>query len=259
VASLGAGRRCLYLHSEFGETADHVALRALAATGRQVIAPVLPGFAAGPVPEWDELSHSVFWLGCFLDELGIEPELELVGSGLGGWLAAELAVWYPQRVDALVLIGAPGLRVAGGTVAELFRCSLDELSALVLPSGGLLEDLVAPTDASDADARQLHLLRALEATARIAWAPYFQDPKLLARLGRVTCPTTVIWGRDDRVVPITQGEHYARAIAGAAFRVVDRAGHLPLLERPDAVIPLIDARSLRDRPAGPGAGTDTRT
>jgi pimeloyl-ACP methyl ester carboxylesterase len=236
VEALGAGPPCLYLHSEFGETGDHPAVIELADAGFHVSAPSLPGFRAGSVPEWDELSHTVYWLGCLLDALDFDDPVAVVGSGLGGWLAAEIAVWFPARVGALTLIAAPGLRIPGGGVAELFREGLDALSALVLPYGGELEELVPPPSATEFDAKRLHLLRALEATARIAWAPYFQDPKLLDRLARVDCPTSVIWGDDDRVVPRAQGEAYAKTIAGASFTVVERTGHLPLLERPADVI-----------------------
>jgi pimeloyl-ACP methyl ester carboxylesterase len=213
----------------------------LADAGYHVVAPVLPGFEAGPPPEWYDLSNAVYWLGCLLDHLDLPGPVTVVGSGFGGWMAAEAAVWFPRRVDRLGLIGTAGLRVEGCGVAELFREGLAALSPLVLPYGGSLEDLVPPPTAVDLDARRLHLLRALEATARVAWAPYFYDPALEERLGRISCPTAVIWGDDDRVVPLAHGETYQAAIAGATLTVVERAGHLPLLEQPDATVAAIAA------------------
>jgi pimeloyl-ACP methyl ester carboxylesterase len=235
---VGSGESCIYLHSEFGETIDHPALAQLAASGYRVVAPVIPGFRAGPPPEWGEITHAVFWLRCLLDAIDLEEPVTLIGSGLGGWLAAELAVWFPERIEHLVLIGASGLRLEGCAVAELFREGLAPLSSLVLPYGGELENLIPPPDAPDVNSRKLHLLRALEATARLAWAPYFYDPKLLFRLSRISSATTVIWGDDDRVVPLAHGEEYARAL-GADLTVIQRCGHLPLLEQPDRVIDVI--------------------
>jgi pimeloyl-ACP methyl ester carboxylesterase len=240
VGRVGSGEPCLYLHSEFAETAEHPALSRLADAGYEVVAPVLPGFEAGVVPEWDELSHVVYWLGSLLDRLGLDGPITVVGSGLGGWLAAEIAVWFPRRVKGLVLIGASGLWVDGSPVAELFRGGLAALSPLVLGEGAWLEDLISP-HVADLDAKRLHLLRALEATARIAWAPYFHDPKLLGRLVRVQCPTAVVWGVDDRVVPLAHGELYASAIPEATLTLVPDTGHLPLLEQPEAVVAALEA------------------
>jgi pimeloyl-ACP methyl ester carboxylesterase len=238
LGSIGSGESCIYLHSEFGETVDHPAIAQLAANGYHVVAPVIPGFRAGTPPEWGEITHAVFWLRCLLDSIELEEPVTLIGSGLGGWLAAELAVWFPERIDHLVLIGASGLRLEGCAVGELFREGLPSLSSLVLPYGGELEDLIPPPDTPDVDSRRLHLLRALEATARLAWAPYFYDPKLLFRLSRVGSRSIVIWGDDDRVVPLAHGEQYAKAL-GAELRVIQLSGHLPFLERPDQVIEVI--------------------
>jgi pimeloyl-ACP methyl ester carboxylesterase len=75
----------------------------------------------------------------------------------------------------------------------------------------------------------------MEALARVAWNPYFHDPKLEGRLGRVRARTTVVWGQEDRFFPLEYGQRYAERIAGAELVVVPKAGHLVILERPDVV------------------------
>ncbi len=65
-------------------------------------------------------------------------------------------------------------------------------------------------------------LRAREATARVGWNPYLHNPKLPQHLRRVQCPTLVLWGRDDKLIPLAHGEYYAEHIPGARLEVFDR-------------------------------------
>jgi pimeloyl-ACP methyl ester carboxylesterase len=84
--------------------------------------------------------------------------------------------------------------------------------------------------------------RANIATLRaLAGEPYMHDPKLLARLPQVRIPTLVIWGDSDRIATPAYGAAYARAFGNARFELIDKAGHLPQLERPEALFPLLDA------------------
>jgi len=73
-------------------------------------------------------------------------------------------------------------------------------------------------------------LRAREATARVAWNPYLHDPKLPAHLHRVACPTLVLWGDDDRLIPPAHGEFYVRHIPGARLELLRSCGHMAPFE-----------------------------
>jgi pimeloyl-ACP methyl ester carboxylesterase len=77
------------------------------------------------------------------------------------------------------------------------------------------------------------LLRGREAAARLLWNPAQQYRKLTSRLWRIRVPTLVVWGREDRAVPLAYGEAYARGIPGATLEVLDRCGHLPPFEHPE--------------------------
>jgi pimeloyl-ACP methyl ester carboxylesterase len=74
----------------------------------------------------------------------------------------------------------------------------------------------------------------------LGWKPYMHNPKLVHRLRRVKSPTLVVWGRQDRLVPLAHGEAYANAIRGAELKVLDRCGHAPQLERPAEFVALVD-------------------
>lgn len=231
----GEGRPLLYLHSGFGEAGALPFFAALAARGFSVVAPELPGFGrSDPAPDWHRIEDAVFHLRGAVDALTTEPPV-VVGSSLGGWLAAELAVWFPERVAGLVLVDAVGLRIEGAPVFDLFAARQAELLQRVFPHGGDLLSMIAPAieGSDDENAVLLHFFHAMEATARIGWNPYLHDPKLLDRLPLITAPTLVVWGGDDTVVPLAHGEAYAKLIPGARLEVIDGCGHLPALERPD--------------------------
>ena len=81
--------------------------------------------------------------------------------------------------------------------------------------------------------------RSREMTARLSWKPYMHNPRPAHFLPRVTNPTLIVWGRDDRIVPVECGEQYRRALPGATLRMLERCGHLPPIEHPDAFARLV--------------------
>ena len=81
------------------------------------------------------------------------------------------------------------------------------------------------------------IARNREATALYAWEPYFHNPKLRQWLHRITVPTLLLWGADDRFVTASYyGAAYRSAIPGARFETIDRAGHFPHIEEPAALV-----------------------
>ena len=82
-------------------------------------------------------------------------------------------------------------------------------------------------------------LRNRETTARLTWKPYMFNPRLPHFLPRVTAPTLVVWGREDGIVPVECGEQYRRLLPHATLAVLERCGHLPLIERPDEFAALV--------------------
>ncbi len=226
----------LYLHSGFGEAGALPLFAHLADAGFRVTAPELPGFGpSDPAPDWHGVEDAVFHLRRLVDVLGLDRPV-VVGSSLGGWLAAELAVWFPEQVRSLVLAGAVGLRLDDAPIFDFFKARHPETMRRVLPNGGDLLALLAPAyDADDPTAALLHLFNATEATARIGWNPFLHDPKLLGRLPLVTARALVLWGAEDGIVPRAHAEAYSSAIPDARLEIVDGSGHLPALEQPAAM------------------------
>jgi pimeloyl-ACP methyl ester carboxylesterase len=83
------------------------------------------------------------------------------------------------------------------------------------------------------DPRIIHWLRAREATARVAWNPYLHNPRLPQHLRRVECPTLILWGRHDKLLPVGIGEFYAKQIPNARLDIFDNCGHMLPFEKPE--------------------------
>ncbi len=94
-----------------------------------VFAPDTPGFGLTERPDWmRDMSDYILYFRDLLDALGLDKPL-VVGHSLGGWMAVELAVWYPERVGKLVLSNAAGIRVKGTPIADIFAMNAQELVA----------------------------------------------------------------------------------------------------------------------------------
>jgi pimeloyl-ACP methyl ester carboxylesterase len=237
VLRSGVGPTLVWLHDTLGNhwTPAHDALSATC----QVVAPSLPGFDDSTTLHGiDEPEDVVFWLTDLLTELRLQNPVVL-GCGLGGWIAAELAVRYPERLRALVLVDAYGLRVEGALPADEFAVTPAMLRPLVFANSD--QDLAARTLPDQQPPEHVEAaLHARVAAARLAWQfPY--DPKLAARLRRVTAPVLAVWGERDQLVPPAHGYAYADGLPDARLEIIAGAGHYPYLEATDAFVRAVEA------------------
>ncbi len=233
----GSGPPLVFLHSGVGEAwwaewCDDLA------EDFTVIVPAHPGFGDS---EGLEEIRDVEDMAFHYDDLFALLELDrpaLVGQSLGGWIAAEYAVRWPERLSRLVLIDAAGLRVADAPAVDMWAHRPPELADMMFadvshPLAQMMKSF-EPDRPPPAEVL-IPFFKAQQATARIGWNPYLHDPKLGGRLHRITCPTLVLWGARDGLIPFAHGEAYARGIPGARIEQLEGAGHLPTLERPDLV------------------------
>jgi len=203
----------------------------------RVIAPTHPGWNGVERP--DDVDSVAAMARGYLDDLSSQglTDVLVIGSSLGGWIAAEMASQdADSRLTGLVLIDAAGIEVPEFPMRDFF--ALD-------PRG------VAEYSFHDAERffrdpatippEQQAAQRANMATMRIiAGDPYMHDPTLRARLAAIAIPTLVVWGESDRIFTPGYGRTYAEAFGDARFELVERAGHLPQLEQPDALSALLD-------------------
>lgn len=248
----GQGEPLLYLHGfadVHGSFAGWQPFHELLARRFRLIAPAHPGCAESTgMTDMDTVEDAVFHYVELADALGLK-EFALAGTCIGGWIAAELAVRYPERVRKLALIDATGLHVPGSPIADLFMLSLsrdggkhDDMRQLLFADSKaqLARELFPDVRAGIED--ELLRYKALTFAGRIGWhPPYLYDPKLRGRLRRVICPTLVVWGEHDRLVPLAHAHAYSEGIGGARLHVLPGSGHSPHLEQPgDTAALLLD-------------------
>ena len=230
----GSGPPVVYLHSALGEAWWLEWCDGLAEDFTLHV-PAHPGFGdSGGLELIEDIEDVVF----HYDDLFAALELDrpaIVGLSLGGWIGAEYAVRWPERVSRLVLMDAAGLRVEGAPVPDIWAHRPPELADMLFADPAqplyLMMNSFEPEHPPDPDIL-IPFLKAQQATARLAWNPYLHDPKLPGRLHRITCPTLVLWGERDGLIPLAHGERYAELVPGARLETIPGCGHLPPIERP---------------------------
>ncbi len=218
------------------------------ARDHRVIAMDLPGFGYSEMPPEDiSIERYARWTCALLDALGIESAA-LVGNSMGGFIAAEMAIRSPERVQRLAVVSAAvfwqsyrraqplvGLaRLSEAYVARALTRSTDavatrpRLRSWALASAGfryphliskeLAHELVRSARRTDG------FLPALEALA---------DYPLEEELPKIGCPTLIVWGAHDTLVPAKDAKRMQELIPGSRSEVFERTGHVAMLERPE--------------------------
>ena len=195
-----------------------------------VIAPVLPGWNGTSRDGLDTVRSYGEYFAQLLQEQDLE-DVVVVGSSVGGWIAAELAL-ASDRVGKLVLIDAGGIIVDGEPIADVTGLAPQDIAKISFhdPSK-FTPPPVTPESLAIMKSNQ-------ESLAAIAPTP---DATLPARLGDIHVPTLVLWGESDGVYTAEMGRVYAGFIPGAEFTLIPEAGHLPHLENAPAVFSALDA------------------
>ncbi len=235
----GNGPPLLYLHP--GDGFDPLpALDYLARTHR-VIAPSHPGFDDSELPgEFRTVDDLAYFYLDLIDQFALHNVL-IMGISLGGWIAAEIAIKSTSRLRGLILVDALGARFSSDPrnreILDLFSISQWELPSVTYHTEALrgksFKDL--PQE------RLRQLAHNYETFCLYGWSPTLHDPRLARRLRRIDVPTAVIWGREDRVVNLEYGQHWANSIKGASFTAIDGAGHYPHEEQPTLFSEAVDA------------------
>lgn len=237
VTEAGTGHPALILHGGGGpftvaSIADH-----LAGT-MHAITPTHPGWNGTDRPErLAGIADLAAAYMRFLEDEALRDVL-VVGSSLGGWVAADMASRdRAGRITALVLIDAGGILVEGEPIRDFFALNAREVAEYSFHDAERYYVDPATIPPEQAAIRQANM-----ATMRVlAGDPYMHDPQLLHRLGQIAVPTLVIWGDSDRIMTPAYGAAYAAGFHDARFEIVRDAGHLPQIEQPAATFALIDA------------------
>ena len=228
----GAGEPLLFLHGASGAPVILPFMERLAQRF-DVLVPEHPGYGLSDEPAWLDNIHDVAYFYLDLMEAMDLRNVTLVGNSMGGWMAMEIAVRDTSRLRSVVLVSPAGIAAPGVQPADIFLMSDEQLVRSLFHDPKLAEArLAAPVtpEALDISLKNKHT------TARLAWEPRLHDPHLPRWLHRIDVPVKIIWGREDRILPVQFLEHFRKLMPKAQTHVIEGAGHLPHVEKADEFV-----------------------
>lgn len=235
VSRAGKGKPVLVLHHETG-TLDRLPFYDLLAAHYDVIVPHHPGYSRSARPEWTRSVRdiAVAYRG-LLSDLKV-ADTALVGLGFGGWIAAEMSGMAPADLSKLVLVGSMGIKPPQGDILDLAITGYVDYARAGFHDQKAF-DRVYGAEPSIDQLEMWDICR--EMSFRIAWKPYMYSQTLPYLLGAVRVPSLIVWGDDDKVVPLSAGRRFLSALPDARLEVVKSCGHCVDMEQPEALAKLV--------------------
>jgi pimeloyl-ACP methyl ester carboxylesterase len=240
IQYLRGGRGCplVYLHGMGGGgrwESYHMAL----ANDTLTYAPALPGWQDfSPAKTLGSVAEYAALMLDFLD--GIEADTAvLAGHSIGAWIALRMAIACPERFSRLIIVDSFGIDIPAAPAIDLEGLDEESFGKLLLarlgaiatanPYGFGAEFSNARTSPEFERQWKGHdLVIRLQQEGR-------GDRAMQAALGRITAETLVVWGERDGIAPPAHGQFLKDAIPSARLALIEDAGHLPMVERREAL------------------------
>lgn len=223
-------------HRDIG-TLDRQEFYDLLAVDRDVIVPDHPGFGRSPRPAWVRSVRDIAVIyRQLIAAMGVKRHA-LLGLGLGGWIASELATMSSADVTGMALVGAMGVQPPSGYILD--QAMVDYIQ--YVSAGFHKPEAFAGAFGAEVTTDQLEqwdLCR--EMCFRIAWKPYMYSQSLPHLVSGLSMPAAVVWGEHDRIVPISAGEVYAKALS-TSVQVIPGTGHHVEIEAPQDLARIVQA------------------
>jgi len=224
----GDGPTLWYFHDEVSVAAG--ALPSALAKRFHVLAPIHPGFGDAVRPDWVEKIEDLADL--YIEAVRESAEhgpVTLVGSSVGAWLAAEVALAVYDRVESVVLVSPVGLAVPGSQPVDHWFMRDEERDATLFAD---------PANKPTVPAEEFIANESM--TARLGWNPRFASYRLAPRLNRLTMPTHLVWGAEDRLIPHEHRHAWSSMLPDSTESIIEGSGHYPGYERPAETAAAID-------------------
>jgi len=214
----------------------------------RVYVPDLVGFGrSDKTPLTHEINTLVKFISDFMETMNIK-KASLVGNSLGGGLVLQFVLDYPEKVEKLVLADNAGM--GRDVISDFKLCSIPLLGELltrpslkgtvrlwkkiVYDTALITPELVnmAYGFISQPGAKKA-LLAAIRTGINLGGQRANLVNPLLSRLNTITAPTLIVWGKQDRIIPVAHAQIAVQKIPGARLEIFDHCGHMPQLEHPD--------------------------
>lgn len=238
---IGNGPAVILIHGQGGSWQWWLRILPVVSAHRRVIAVDLPGFGGSdPIVTGNVFSEHVATIIGLLDQLGLTDAI-IAGHSMGGLVALQVACDHPDRVAGLMLIDAGGANIGAARLAlivtglRLFSriFAIPWVPRVVARKRYLRSSLMA---LALYDPRTLSASLAMEILPRMA-APGFVQSLRAAAIAvnhvtpqAVTCPSLIVWGARDRILPVSTGRVLASKIPNAHFVPLDNVGHCVMVE-----------------------------
>ncbi|MEO0398694.1 MAG: alpha/beta hydrolase [Pseudomonadota bacterium] len=227
----GQGHPIVYLHG--AATLEGFSFLESLTDRFRVIVPYHPGY--GPGQDGDGLLGAqdliVHYMD-FIEAIGLERP-HLFGFSMGGWLAAELAIFYGEHLGSIVLAAPAGLEIESIPCPDLGDIPLSEFPAYLAHNVSVAERFFPGGEAAP-DEAVFDIDRARDAKAEALLARPFGmgHPNMERWLRRIKNSVKIYWGKEDRMVPAAYLDRWLKALPGAEHMLIGNAGHFVMLEQP---------------------------
>ncbi len=257
VIDLGSGPPVVFIHGLSGSWQNWLEQLPVFAREHRVIAFDLPGFGASPMPAGKVTipGYGRFVAG-LLDRLDVAAAA-VVGNSMGGFIGTELAIQAPERVERLVLVSAAGLSIEHmryGPALTVLRTLDKRLAAYTgwlatrsdsLATRSRVRRMVFGIVAFKPGELPAPLIaEQVRGSGKPGFVPALDamtNYPIRDRLGEIACPTLIVWGTEDMLVPVRDADEFVRLIPNARKVVWRQTGHVPMIERPAAFNRLLEA------------------
>jgi pimeloyl-ACP methyl ester carboxylesterase len=242
----GGGAPVVLVHGLGGQWQNWLENIPRLAQERRVIALDLPGFGLSEmpgekitIPSYGKCVHAL------IERLELEPAA-VVGNSMGGFVASEVAIQFPQVVERLVLVSAAGISSANASRAPVL--TVGRIATAITAYTAARHRAMARRPVSRHAALAFVARHPSKLKADLAWEglmkgtgkPGFDDALRACleydfrdRLPDISCSTLIVWGENDSIIPSRDAEEYERLIPNARKLVMEDTGHIPMVERPE--------------------------
>jgi pimeloyl-ACP methyl ester carboxylesterase len=257
VIDLGSGPPLVFVHGLSGSWQNWLEQLPAFARDHRVVAFDLPGFGASEMPAAPiSISGYARTVDALFDAVGLDSAA-VVGNSMGGFIGAELAIVHPARVQRLVLVSAAGLSVErlGDEHALSVLRTVDKRLAAYAGWLGSRSDALARRPRArrlifGIVARRPELLSGpivaeqIRGSGKPGFVPALDaltSYPIRDRLPEIACPTLIVWGTNDLLIPARDADEFERLIPNARKVVWAKTGHVAMIERPAAFNRLLAA------------------